>query len=138
MRQIVDAYYQSMLLAEFLSQTHGFDKLKALVAGHVEGAQTADVVRKVLGVAPAEVDRQFEAWLGTRLGRYRSELGVNVADLARELGVPADDGERDDGDPDDNEPAAIAQPARPTACAVPWPGRCSHCAVATGRTLGRC
>jgi tetratricopeptide (TPR) repeat protein len=119
MRQIVDAYYQSMLLAEFLSQTHGFDKLKALVAGHVEGAQTADVVRKVLGVAPAEVDRQFEAWLGTRLGRYRSELGVNVADLARELGVPADDGERDDGDPDDNEPAAIAQPATATAVQGP-------------------
>ena len=85
MGEIVDAYYQSMLLAEYLAETHGFDKLRALVAGHGPGRATPDVVRAVLGVEPAEVDRRFETWLGTRLGRYARDFRPTLASVKRDL-----------------------------------------------------
>ena len=88
LQEIVDAYYQAMLLVEFLNDRFGFPKLRELVAAHRSGKDTATLVTQVLGVAPAAIDAEFDAWLGTKLARYDKDFRPTPDILARELGLP--------------------------------------------------
>jgi len=88
MQEIVDAYYQAMLLVDFLKQRFGFDKLRDLVALHRSGKDTATLVPQVLGVTPAQIDAEFGTWLGRELARYDRDFRPTPESLAKELGLP--------------------------------------------------
>jgi cellulose synthase operon protein C len=56
-------YYEGSLLCELIERDFGFDKLKDTVAGYADGSDTGAVIRKVLGIEPAELDRRFADYL---------------------------------------------------------------------------
>ena len=87
MPEIVDAYYQSMLLVEFLEQRYGMPKLRDLVAGYRSGKDTATLVRQHLGQEGAAIDAQFATWLGQKLARYDRDFRPTPDALAKELGA---------------------------------------------------
>ncbi len=85
MQEIVDAYYQAMLLTEFLSERHGFAKLRNLVAGYRTGATTTDLVQREFGVTPEELDRTFAIWLTQKLARFDHDFRPYLPGLVKEL-----------------------------------------------------
>ena len=124
MQDIVDAYYQSMLLTEFLSDRYGFAKLRNLVAGYKTGATTTELVQRELGVTPDALDTAFAAWLAQKLARFDKDFRPYLPALVKEFAVaapakpqPEDDGEEDsqpaqaEDAPEDVTPPA--DPARP-------------------------
>ncbi len=84
-RTIVEAYYQAMLLVRFLNQKWGFDKLRKLVAGYRKGASTARLIKTHFGVAPADVDRLFKAWLGKKLARFERDFRPTIKQVKSRL-----------------------------------------------------
>lgn len=114
MQDIVDAYYQAMLLTEFLSETHGFDKLRNLVAGYKTGATTADLVQKELGVTPSELDRTFALWLRTKLQRFEHDFRPYLPALVKEFATPTQHAQPE-AEEEDEETADVANPPTPTA-----------------------
>ena len=56
-------YYQASLLCELIERDFGFGRLKETVAGYADGSDTGAVIRKVLGIEPAELDRRFAVYL---------------------------------------------------------------------------
>lgn len=84
-RSIVEAYYQSMLLVRFLDQRWGFDKLRTLVAGYRTGKSTAALIKKHYGMAPADIDRQFAAWLTKKLARFERDFRPTPAQVKARL-----------------------------------------------------
>jgi tetratricopeptide (TPR) repeat protein len=87
MQDIVDAYFQAMLLVEYLDGKYGFDKVKALVAAHKTGRPTPLLVQETFGVAPAAIDRDFHTWAGKRLERWSKDFAPTVAQVAADLGL---------------------------------------------------
>ena len=87
MQDIVDAYYQSMLLTEFLSDRYGFAKLRNLVAGYKTGATTTELVQRELGVTPDALDTAFAAWLGQKLARFDKDFRPYLPALVKDLAV---------------------------------------------------
>lgn len=85
MNAIVEAYYQAMLLVRFLEETWGFEKIRQLMLGYGKGEQTAALIQKHYGVAPAELDRRFFAWLGKRLARFDKDFRPTPESVARRL-----------------------------------------------------
>jgi tetratricopeptide (TPR) repeat protein len=49
-------------------------KLTAMLRAWGEGKRTPEVIRTALGIEPAELDRQFRAWLFERLKRYQTQF----------------------------------------------------------------
>jgi tetratricopeptide (TPR) repeat protein len=101
MQDIVDAYYQAALLVEYLDGKYGFPKLRNLVAGFKTGRATPQLVQEHLGTTPQALDREFSAWLGTRLAAYAHDFHPTVADLVRSMGLP-------EGTAEDEAPVATA------------------------------
>ncbi len=56
-------YYQASLLCELVERDFGFAGLRGLVAGYADGSDTGAVIRRVLGIEPAELDRRYENYL---------------------------------------------------------------------------
>lgn len=57
--RVMFAYYQGGLMCELIERDFGFPALREMVRLFGEGMQTDAVVRKALGVEPAEFDRRF-------------------------------------------------------------------------------
>ena len=89
LQEIVDAYYQAMLLTEYMSERHGFARLRNLVRGYQSGAQTAALVQRELGVTPAELDTSFALWLGQRLARFDSDFRPYLPAILEEFAPTA-------------------------------------------------
>jgi tetratricopeptide (TPR) repeat protein len=60
--RVLYAYYQGGLMCELIERDFGFPRLREMVRLYGEGFDTPDVVRKALGVEPAEFDRRFLAY----------------------------------------------------------------------------
>jgi len=56
-------YFQASLLCELVERDFGFGKLRDLVAGYADGSDTGTVIRRVLGIDPAELDRRYATYL---------------------------------------------------------------------------
>ncbi len=123
MQEIIDAYYQAMLLTEFLSEKYGFAKLRALVAGHKTGATTVALVQQELGVSPEEVDTGFATWLGQKLSRFDQDFRPYLPGLVKEFGAvekpaakpqpEADAQEGENAEEATEAPADVTPPADP-------------------------
>ncbi len=60
--RVMFAYYQGGLMCEFIERDFGFAKLREMVRLYGEGLSTDDVVRKALGIEPAQFDARFLAY----------------------------------------------------------------------------
>lgn len=69
--RVLYAYYQGGLMCELVERDFGFPKLREMVRLYGEGLDTPDVVRKALGIEPAEFDRRFLAYAKELVAPYR-------------------------------------------------------------------
>ncbi len=64
--EIQFSYYQASLFCEWVEQSKGAKALPAMLFAYRDGANTATVFQRVLGLTPAQVDTQFDAWMRQR------------------------------------------------------------------------
>lgn len=67
------SYYMASLVVEWIEETHGAGALRAMLGSYRDGSTDAEVVRRVLDIAPEEMDAQFDEWLRAR---YATQLGA--------------------------------------------------------------
>jgi cellulose synthase operon protein C len=68
--QVVVSYFQAGKICDWIVEKHGgFDKILAMIAEFDKRTPTVEVVKKHLGMEPAEFDKQFLEWLDTKVGR---------------------------------------------------------------------
>jgi cellulose synthase operon protein C len=66
--QVVVSYFQAGKICDWIEEKWGFDKLLAMIRTFDKRIATTDVVRQQLGIEPEEFDKQFLAWLDTKVG----------------------------------------------------------------------
>jgi tetratricopeptide (TPR) repeat protein len=67
--QVIVSYFQAGRIFDYIVQKWGWDKVLEMM--HAFGARrtTPDVMQNILGIAPEEFDKQFLAWLDTKIGK---------------------------------------------------------------------
>ena len=83
------AYYASSQIAVFLAEKFGQAKLNAMLLAWGAGKHTPEVIREVLGIAPAELDTQFRSWVDQRLSRYAKQYVPNLRPKERKAAEAA-------------------------------------------------
>jgi cellulose synthase operon protein C len=91
------AYVLSSLVCEYIAETRGEGALVEMLRGYGRGLSNDEVVRAVLEVEPAELDRAFDDWLRARyagpMAAVRSEAegsgGLPAAPGAPAIGLPS-------------------------------------------------
>jgi tetratricopeptide (TPR) repeat protein len=71
------AYYGSAKLTEFIEQRHGWPKVLDMLRLYGQGKRTPEVVKRVLGVEPADLDREFRDFTLKRLASYAGNFQVD-------------------------------------------------------------
>ncbi len=66
--QVVVSYFQAGRICDWIEEKWGFDKLLAMVHAFDKRTATVDVIKEHLSLEPAEFDKQFLAWLDTKVG----------------------------------------------------------------------
>ncbi len=61
--QVIVSYFQAGKICDYISEKYGEHKLLEMIHAFAESAPTDVVIQKQLGIAPAEFDRRFLAWL---------------------------------------------------------------------------
>jgi tetratricopeptide (TPR) repeat protein len=65
-RQIVVSYFQGGKVVDYITDKWGWDTILAMIHDYASGEDTPTVIRKELGIAPDEFDRQFTAYVDTQ------------------------------------------------------------------------
>ncbi|MBS1875334.1 MAG: tetratricopeptide repeat protein [Acidobacteria bacterium] len=86
--QVIISYFQGGKICDFINDKWGYDKLLAMM--HAFGAKkaTPEVFEQVLGMKTEEFDKQFFAWLDTKVGttvKSYDEWHKRVRDVAKAL-----------------------------------------------------
>jgi tetratricopeptide (TPR) repeat protein len=68
------AYYQASLVVEYIHDTYGQRKLRALIAAYADGSDTEAAIQKSLGIDIDELQKGFDAFLDTRYATLRRAL----------------------------------------------------------------
>jgi tetratricopeptide (TPR) repeat protein len=76
-----NSYFQASMFCEWVERTKGPKAMPAMLVAYRDGLDTPAAFQKVLGLAPAQVDAQFDAWIRQRY----------AADLASAQGLTAKD-----------------------------------------------
>ncbi len=79
--QMVVSYFQAGRICDFIQSRWGNDKLLDMVHAFAQRTPTPDVVRQVLGMEPAEFDKQFTEWLNNQVGKEVANFDEWVKDL---------------------------------------------------------
>jgi tetratricopeptide (TPR) repeat protein len=66
--QVIVSYYQAGRICDYIQSRWGNQKLLDMVHSFAHTTTTADVIQQDLGMAPAEFDKEFQAWLYQGLG----------------------------------------------------------------------
>lgn len=74
------AYHAASLAIEWIVETQGFPAVQRMLREYGEGRGNAEVLRRVLGAEPEQIDRQFDQWLRAkyppaRVQEYRTAMG---------------------------------------------------------------
>ena len=72
---IGNAYYMASLACEWMEATWGIDAIRRLLKGYAEGGHTPALLQRVLGVAPGELDRRFDAYVRQRFAKGLAAVG---------------------------------------------------------------
>ncbi|MGF1527990.1 MAG: tetratricopeptide repeat protein [Candidatus Competibacterales bacterium] len=105
--QVIFAYYLASQVVAYIHQRFGFEAINALLAAYSRGASDADAVTEVLGIAPAALDRDFDAHLRRR---FQTPLGALTGARPGQRGVLPDAAlvERAKAQPDTYLPQLLA------------------------------
>lgn len=68
------AYYQASLVVEYIHDTYGQRKLRALIAAYADGSDTETAIKNALGIDIDELQKGFDASLDTRYASLRRAL----------------------------------------------------------------
>ena len=68
------AYYQASLVVEYIHDTYGQRKLRALIEGYADGSDTETVIKKALGIDIDELQKGFDQSLEKRYATMRRAL----------------------------------------------------------------
>lgn len=79
---ILLAYYQASLVAQFIDETWGFEALRSMLAAWGEKKSTPEVVQSVLSISTAELDARFLEWVKRNLGSYVTVYEPYVSDYS--------------------------------------------------------
>ena len=71
------AYYGSAKLTEFIKQRYGWPRIIKMLRQYSTGKRTPDVVKRSLGVAPEELDREFREHILKQLAHYDDNFQVD-------------------------------------------------------------
>ncbi len=71
--QITMAYYAASQIVVFMVDKYGWDKVVSMMPRWAKGERTPEVIQASLGVAPAQVDKEYRAWLEQRYTRYQRQ-----------------------------------------------------------------
>ncbi len=66
--QVLVSYFQAGTICDFVKEKWGDEKLLAMVHSYAEMKTTPQAIEKDLGVAPAEFDKQYLAWIDHKYG----------------------------------------------------------------------
>jgi tetratricopeptide (TPR) repeat protein len=69
-RDILFAYYQGGLIADYLSEARGFGVMPKILARFAKDVTTERVFREELGIELADFDAKFAEWVGKRVAGY--------------------------------------------------------------------
>ncbi|NUN15763.1 MAG: hypothetical protein HUU55_19225 [Myxococcales bacterium] len=79
---ILLAYYQASLVAQFIDETWGFEALRSMLVAWGDKKTTPEVVRAVLSVDTEELDARFLQWVKGKLSAYMTTYEPYVADYS--------------------------------------------------------
>jgi tetratricopeptide (TPR) repeat protein len=68
------AYYQASLIVEYIHDTHGQRKLRALIQAYADGSDTETAIKKALGIDIDELQQGFDQVLEKRYAGMRQAL----------------------------------------------------------------
>jgi tetratricopeptide (TPR) repeat protein len=69
------AYFQASQVCEFVDEKFGFGAVLKMLAQYKEGAKTPDVLQRVLKLAPADFDREFNDYIKTKSSAWVDAIG---------------------------------------------------------------
>jgi tetratricopeptide (TPR) repeat protein len=61
--QVIVSYYEAGKICDYINDKWGWDKLLAMMHDFAKSESTGDVIQKELGIAPAEFDKRFLAFV---------------------------------------------------------------------------
>ncbi len=68
------AYYAASQIVTYIGEHYGMPKIVEMLKLWGQGVRDTDVIQRVLGVSPEQLDNQFRAWLEPRFVRYRKQF----------------------------------------------------------------
>jgi tetratricopeptide (TPR) repeat protein len=72
---IGNAYYMASLACEWMEATWGIDAIRRLLQGYADGGRTPALLQRVLGVAPDDLDKRFDAYVRQRFAKGLAAVG---------------------------------------------------------------
>jgi cellulose synthase operon protein C len=81
-QQVMHAYYQASLVAEYIEAEHGDNALRRMLQAFGSGRSNDDVLRQVLRTEPAALDARFDSWLRQRFATQLASVELDRAAAA--------------------------------------------------------
>lgn len=66
--QVIVSYFQAGSICDFVKEKWSDDKLLEMVQSFAQQKTTPEVIQQVLGLAPAEFDKEYFAWIDAQFG----------------------------------------------------------------------
>jgi tetratricopeptide (TPR) repeat protein len=66
--QVIVSYFQAGSICDFIKEKWGDDKLLDMVHSYAELKTTPEVIQQDIGLAPAEFDKEYLAWIDAKYG----------------------------------------------------------------------
>jgi tetratricopeptide (TPR) repeat protein len=81
------AYFEASQICEFIAERYGFDSILNMLALYRDKARTPDILRQVLKLSEADFDREFNAYIETKVRPWQQALSSEsnlIASLSKE------------------------------------------------------
>jgi tetratricopeptide (TPR) repeat protein len=81
------AYFEASQICEFIAERFGFDSILSMLAAYRDKARTPDVLRQVLKMSEADFDREFNAYVESKVKPFQQALSTEtnlVASLSKD------------------------------------------------------
>lgn len=64
------AYFEASQVCEFITEKYGFEKILEMLAKYKAGVKNMDALQQVLNTTPEDFDRNFDAFIRSKIGKY--------------------------------------------------------------------
>jgi tetratricopeptide (TPR) repeat protein len=68
------AYFEAGQICHFIEEKYGFDAILQMLRGYKEKKKTPDILQQVLKLSEADFDREFYAYVQSKIGQYVKTL----------------------------------------------------------------